>query len=55
VVLEDVVAFPADLSGRNTLPVACSTQPMLHCNLADHPAEPQQGQELLVLQVIKII
>lgn len=49
------MAFPVDLSGRNMLPAACSTQPMLHCNLADHLAEPQQGQELLDLQVIKII
>lgn len=49
------MAFPVDSSGRNMLPVACSTQPMRRCNLADHLVEPQQGQELLDLQVIKII
>lgn len=55
VVLEDVVAFPGDLSGHNMLPAACSTQPMLRCNPADHLAELQQAQELLDLQVIQVI
>lgn len=54
VVLEDAVAFPVDLSERSTLPAACSTQPTLRCNLADRPEEPQQGQEQLDLQVIRI-
>lgn len=49
------MAFPVDLSGRNMLPVVCSTQPMPHCNLADHLAELQQAQELLDLQVFTVI
>lgn len=55
VVLEDVAAFPGDLSGHSMLPAACSTQPMLRCNPADHLAELQQVQELLDLQVIQVI